>query len=66
MVLAKLVINHVSYVANGGTCQKGFLASRHNTTAAQSGEQPSRHKQSHTVAEVFTHKRTITVMGITL
>jgi len=44
----------VSNVANGGTCQKGFLASQHTTTAVQSGEQPSRHKQSHTVAEVFT------------
>jgi hypothetical protein len=53
-------------LANGGTYQKGFLASSHTTSTAQSGEQPSRHKESHTVAAVFTHKRTIIVTGIRL
>jgi len=53
-------------LANGGTCQKGFLASLHSTSRAQSGEQPSRHKELHTVAAVFTHKRTNTVTGIRL
>jgi len=53
-------------LANGGTCQKGFLASSHTTSTAQSAEQPSRHKESHTDAAAFTHKRTITVMGIRL
>jgi hypothetical protein len=42
------------------------LASSHTTPTAQSAEQPSRHKQSHTVAAVFTHKRTITVTSIRL
>jgi hypothetical protein len=46
--------------------KKGFLASSHTTSTAQSGEQPGRHKQSHTVAAVFTNKRTITVTGFTL
>jgi hypothetical protein len=49
---------------NGGMCQKGFMASSHTTSTAQSGEQPSRHTESHTVAVVFTHKKTTTVMGI--
>jgi len=53
-------------LAKGGTCQKGFMASSHTTSTAQYGEQPSRHKETHTVASVFTHKRTITVTGIRL
>jgi hypothetical protein len=31
-------------LANGGICQKGFLASSHTTSTAQSGEQLSSHK----------------------
>jgi hypothetical protein len=53
-------------LANGGTCQKRFLASSHTITTAQSGEQPCRKKESHTVVAVFTHKGTITVKGIRL
>jgi hypothetical protein len=44
----------------------GFLTSLHTTSTAQSGEEPSRHKESHAVAAVFTHKRTITFKGIRL
>jgi len=51
---------------NGGTCQKGFLASSHTTSTDQSGEQPTSQKESHTVAALFTYKRTISVMGIRL
>jgi len=36
------------------------------TSTTQSGEQPSRQNESQTVAAVFTHKITITVMGIRL
>jgi len=51
---------------NGGTCEKGFLASSHTTSSDQSGEQPTSHKDSHTVAAVFKYKRTISVTGIRL
>ena len=51
-------------LAIGGTCQEVFLASSHTTSTAQSVEEPSRHKKSLMVPAVFTHKRTITVMGI--
>ena len=64
--LAKPVINYYQTLANGETCQEVFLASSHTTSTAQSVEEPSRHKKSHTVPAVFTHKRTITVMGITV
>jgi len=50
----------------GGTCQKGFLASSHTTSTDQSGEQPTSHKESHTVAAVFTYKITISVTGFRL
>jgi hypothetical protein len=50
-------------LANGGICQAVFLASSHTTSIAQSVEQPSWHKKSHTVPALFTHKRTMTVMG---
>jgi len=53
-------------LANCGTYKKGFLASSHTISTAQSGEQSSRHKESHTVAAVFTYKRTISVTGIRL
>jgi hypothetical protein len=53
-------------LANGGIFQKGSLASLHTTPTGQSAEQPTRHKESHTVAAVFTHKKTITITGITL
>jgi len=53
-------------LANGGTWQNVFLALSHTKTTAQSAEQPSGHKGSHTVAAVFKHKRTITVKGIRL
>ena len=43
--------------ANGGTCQKGFLASSHTTSTAQSGEHHSRHTELNTVAAVFSHKQ---------
>jgi len=33
---------------------------------AQPGEQPSRHKETHTVSAVFIHKRAIIVTGIRL
>jgi len=36
---------------------KSFLASSHTFSTAQSGEQPSRHKELHTVAAVFSHKK---------
>ena len=32
-------------LANGGTCQKVFLASSHTTSTAQFREQPSRHQE---------------------
>jgi hypothetical protein len=53
-------------LANGGTCQKDFLTSSLTTSTAQSGKQPGREKQSRAVAAVFTHKRTITFVGIRL
>jgi hypothetical protein len=53
-------------LANGGTCKKGFLASSHTTSTAQSGEQPGRKKESHAVVAVFTHKRTFIFAGIRL
>jgi len=43
-------------LANGGTLKEGFMASSHTTSTAQYGEQPSRHKETHKVAAVFTHK----------
>jgi hypothetical protein len=44
-------------LTNGATCKKAFLATSQTTSTAQSGDQLSRHKQSHTVAAVFTHKK---------
>jgi hypothetical protein len=63
---SQLILMMYQIPANDGTYQKGFLASSHTTSTAQPGEQPSRHKKSHTAAAVFIHKRTVTVMGIRL
>jgi hypothetical protein len=57
---------HLSNYGQWWNMPKIFLASSHTTSTAQSGEQLSRHKESHTVAAVFTHKRPITVTGIRL
>jgi hypothetical protein len=56
----------VKNLANGATFEKGFLASSHTTSTALSPQQPSKHKEQHTVAAVFTHERTTTVTGIRL
>jgi hypothetical protein len=66
LILMKVVINHVSNSGQWWNMPKVCPASSHTTSTAQSAEQPSRHKQSHTVAAVFTHKKTITVTSIRL
>jgi hypothetical protein len=43
-----------------------YMVTSHTTLRAQCGEQRSRHKETQTVAVGFTHKKTITVMGIRL
>jgi len=43
-----------------------FWHHHHTISTGQYGEQPSRHKETHTVAAVYTHKRTINVTGIRL
>jgi hypothetical protein len=53
-------------LANGGSYQNVFSGIiKHTISTAQSGQEPTRHKELHAVAVVFTQK-TITVKGIRL